>query len=89
VNVNVNTILDYIIEEARDLWLCAQTDWTDIFDFSGISEPRRHFYVYSLLVLWTLMVHTNKSFDPAPQCHLLNTEVARLIEAGEVARNLY
>ena len=52
---------------------------------------RRHIYVYTFLVLYTLLVHTVRSFDTSPETlePPISNEVSRLIGAGAVAKNLY
>jgi hypothetical protein len=76
---------------ARPL-LCADTDLSDLFDISQVPEKRRHIYVYSLLVLYTLLVHTLRDFHGSGSTSrqsLMTSEVTRLIEADAVAKNLY
>jgi len=72
--------------------LCPDTDLSDLFDISQVPEKRRHIYVYSLLLLYTLLVHTLRDFHglgPTNRQSLMTSEVTRLIEADAVAKNLY
>ena len=71
--------------------LCAQTDIKDIFDMSDISQARKHFYFYCLLLLFTLAVHTYQSFQNSGSAanSQVDPETARLIEIGAVAQSFY
>jgi len=76
---------------ARPL-LCADTDLADVFDWSQVPEKRTHCYFYTFLLLYTMLVHTLRSFEGSGQTYqqsLMNSQVSRLIEAGAVAKNLY
>ncbi len=76
---------------AKPIW-CADTDLTDLFDMSHVPEKRRHCYFYTFLLLYTMLVHTLRSFDGSGlsyQQSLMSSQVSRLIEAGAVAKNLY
>ena len=57
--------------------------------FSGVSETRRHLYVYALLVLITLLIHTLKNFDDSDDYQPVSAEVSRLIELDAIAKSLY
>ena len=90
--VKVNDIATESAERSSAPPVSAHTDMGDLLDFSAISEPRRHFYVYCILLLFTLFVHTYKEFNASgssTSCPELTDEVARLIEIGAVGRNLY
>ena len=90
VKVNELTI-EPAEQRARPL-ICADTDLTDLFDWSQVPEKRRHCYFYTFLLLYTMLVHTLRSFDGSGlsyQQSLMSSQVSRLIEAGAVAKNLY
>ena len=87
--VNANHLME-APDEAGSLREFAGLDLAEVLDFSGISETRKHFYVYALLFLMTLLIHTVKNFNDAGACpNELTPEVARLIEIGAVAKGLY
>jgi hypothetical protein len=63
-----------------------------VFDLTEISEGKRHFYFYTLLILATLATATVFNHLKAPQkieCKRANQEVWRLMDMGAAAKDLY
>ena len=63
-------------------------DWS-VLKLSDISDRRRHFYVYIVLFLLLLTIHSIKNYSDPEYLPQLNEEIARLIELGAVAKGFY
>jgi hypothetical protein len=78
--------------QAGGLLELGRADMAELLDFSGVSEARRFFYMYSVLLLLVLLFHTIQNFDDADSGagdNETNPEVSRLLEMGDVAKDLY
>ncbi len=64
-------------------------DWSEVINLSDVSERRRHFYVYIVLFLVLLTIHSIKNYSDPEYLPELNAEIARLIEIGAVAKGFY
>ena len=68
----------------------ARMEVAEVFDMSAVSESRKLFYFYSVLLLLVLLFHTIQNFnDPARTGAEVDPEVARFIELGALAKDLY
>ena len=87
----MNTILTERRAQRPGLALEAFTDFAEEAPDDGIPLRRRHFYVYTILLLLTLLIHTAKRSDdssPAPRDAELKEEVTKFMKACDRARNL-
>jgi hypothetical protein len=63
-----------------------------MFDSTGISEPKRHFYFFAVLILMTVLAGTIKHHfcsAPPPEQKELTDGAKRLLETGSVVKDLY
>ena len=68
----------------------ARMEVAEVFDMSAVSQSRKLFYFYSVLLLLVLLFHTIQNFhDPARTGAEVDPEVARFIELGTLAKDLY
>jgi hypothetical protein len=82
--------LGYHPDEPGSLRAIAKLDLAEALDMSNVSESRKHFYVYSFLLLLTLFFDTMKNFSDSDVGRgRLNAEVVRMIATGAVAKDLY
>jgi hypothetical protein len=80
----------YQPDEPGSLRAVAKLDLAEVLDMSNVSESRKHFYVYSFLLLLTLLFDTVKNFSDSDSGRSrFSAEVARLIDTGAVRKDFY
>jgi len=71
--------------------MMALVDFTAEAPSAGIPQCRRHFYVYTILLLLTLLIHTVKHLDdsaPAQGDPELTAEVTKFMKSCDLVKNL-
>ena len=87
--VNVTYSTEQYAKQPRRWARGARVGLAEAFDLSEIPEKRKHLYVYSVLLLLTLLAHTIRTSYHAPARSAVNAQVAKFMEITDVARNLY
>jgi hypothetical protein len=90
--VKTNHSAERSAEQPRRLPAGTRVDLAAVFDLSEVPPGRKHFYVYSILLLIMLLAHTLRNSghsSPAATGSAVSDEVAKFMEIGAWAKDIY